>query len=193
MDLYSLLLFAHIAFAIVWLGSGVFLQLLSSRFDQDEDAIVLEKIFASTERFGQILFMPSGLAVLATGVGLTIDGSWSFGSLWVVLGLVGFAFTFLLGSLWIGPQSGRVKAVMERDAGMSSDARAMAKRMMMVARIDSAVLFLVVFDMAVKPTGDDIGTLILMAAVLLGAALFFGLRARSIVIETSEPGPPATA
>lgn len=193
MDLYSLLLFAHIAFAIVWLGSGILLQVLANRFDREDDAVALEKIFGTTESLAHTLFMPSSLAVLLTGIALTIDGSWSFGSLWIVLALIGFALTFLIGSLWIGPQSGRVGRAMERDGGMSSEAQVLAKRMMVVARIDTVVLFLVVFDMAVKPSGNDGGTLVLMAAVLVGAAILFGWRARSVEIEGPGHEPTASA
>lgn len=193
MDLYSLLLFGHITFVIIWLGSGLFLQLLADRFDRTDDAVALEKIFESTEHFANTLFVPSSLVVVATGIGLTIDGSWSFGDLWVVLGLVGFVLTFLMGSLWLGPQSGRIKKVIERDGGMSAEAQAMAKRMLTVARIDTVVLFLVVFDMSVKPGGNDTGTLILMAAVLVAGAALFTWRAHSVGIEPTEPGPTATA
>ncbi len=34
--------------------------------------------------------------------------------------------------------------------------------------------------MAVKPTGDDVGTLVVMAAVVVAAAAYFGWRARSL-------------
>ena len=98
-----------------------------------------------------------------------------------------------MGSLWLGPQSGRIKRVMERDGGMSTEAQGMAKRMLTVARIDTVVLFLVVFDMAVKPGGNDTGTLILMAAVLVAGAALFTWRAHAVGIEPTEPGPTATA
>lgn len=185
MDFYSLLLFAHITFAIVWLGSGILLHVLLSRFNSADDAVALEKIFGSTEALGNRLFMPSSLLVLLSGIVLTIDGPWSFGSLWIVLALIGFALTFLIGALWIGPQSGRVKEAMERGGGMTEEARRLATRMMVVGRIDSVVLFLIVFDMAIKPTGDDVGALIVMAAVLVLAILVFGGRARALEPETS--------
>src|SRR5690606_25626701 len=125
------------AFAIVWIGAGVMLQVLANRFDHADDAVALEKIFESTEHLGHTMFMPSSVVVIATGVALAIDGSWSFGSLWVVLGLIGFALTFIMGTFWLQPQSGHVKRQMERDGGMSPRAQALAKRMMVVARIDT--------------------------------------------------------
>lgn len=185
MDFYSLFLFGHIAFAIVWLGSGVMLQVVASRFDRTDDAVALEKLFGITENLGHTLFMPSSLLVIATGVVLTIDGPWSFGSLWVVLALIGFVTTFLIGMLWIAPQSGRIHEVMQSDGGMSPRAQALARRMMVVSRIDTTVLFLVVFDMVMKPSGDDTGTLLVMAAVLLASIVIFGSRARTMAVTPS--------
>jgi hypothetical protein len=40
-----------------------------------------------------------------------------------------------------------------------------ARRLLALARIDYVVLFLVIADMAIKPTGDDVGILIVMAAI----------------------------
>lgn len=137
--------------------------------------------------------MPSSLVVLATGIGLAIDGPWSFGSLWVILGLIGFASTFLMGTLWLQPQSGRVKQAMESEGGMGPHAQALAKRMLIVARIDTVVLFLVVFDMSVKPTGNDTGALVLMVAALVAAIALFSLRARSVAVDSTDSGPAAPA
>ncbi len=71
---------------------------------------------------------------------------------------------------------------------MTPEAFARARRMMMFARLDYVVLFLVVFDMVVKPTSDDVGSLLLMAVVFLAGAVYFGWRARSIEIgRTRSP------
>lgn len=193
MDLYTLLLFAHIVFAIVWLGAGVSLQVIASKFDRADDAVALEKLFGITENLGHTLFMPSSLLVIVTGVALTIDGPWSFGSLWVVLALIGFATTFLIGMLWIGPQSGRVHEAMKSEGGMGPKAQALARRMMVVSRIDTTVLFLVVFDMVMKPSGDDTATLIVMAIVLLASIAIFGSRARAMTAPEATQSASAEA
>jgi hypothetical protein len=40
----------------------------------------------------------------------------------------------------------------------------------LISRIHLVVLFTVVADMALKPTGDDVGTLVLMLAAIAAAA-----------------------
>ncbi len=70
--------------------------------------------------------------------------------LWIVLGFVGFAITFLTGLFWIKPQSERMKKMIEQDGGMSPPAYAAARRMIVFSRLDYAVLYLVVADMVVQ-------------------------------------------
>lgn len=190
MSRYEILLFLHIAFVILWLGAGFLFHVLAYRADRASDEAATEKILDDLVSLANTLFIPSSLLVLVFGILLTLDGPWSFGDLWIVLGLVGFAITFATGMLWITPQSKRVRSVMGRDGGLSPEAYALARRLMTFARLDYVVLFLVVFDMAVKPTGDDLGALVLMGVVLVVSAAYFGWRARSVEVPAAT-GQPA--
>jgi uncharacterized membrane protein len=182
MTYYEVLLFLHIAFVILWLGAGVLFHILGFRADRAGNEAAMRQIFDDLVALGNTFFVPSSLLVVIFGILLTIEGPWSFGDLWIVLGLVGFGLTFATGLLWIVPQSERVKRTIERDGGMSPEAYALARRMMVFARIDYVVLMLIVFDMAVKPTRDDVGTLVLMAAVFVVGACYFLVRARSMEV-----------
>jgi uncharacterized membrane protein len=183
---YEILLFLHIAFVIFWLGAGILFHILGFRADRAGDESAMRKIFDDLVALANTFFIPSSLLVLVFGILLTLDGPWSFGDLWIVLGLAGFALTFATGMLWITPQSKRVQALIERDGGMSPEAYAVARRMMMFARLDYVVLFLVAFDMVVKPTTEDVGALLLMAAVLLAGAAYFAWRAREVELPARE-------
>jgi hypothetical protein len=97
---------------------------------------------------------------------LTIDGPWEFSQLWVVLGLIGYAATFFTGVAVLRPRGDAIAAAIERDGGMTPASLADARRLLALARIDYVVLVLVVADMAIKPTGDDVGLLVAMALVL---------------------------
>ena len=187
MDLYDILLFCHISFAIVWLGAGFLFHLLAYRADRANDEAGMRKIVDDLVATANTLFIPSSLLVLVFGILLVLDGPWSFGDLWIVLGLAGFAITFLTGLLWLKPQSERLQAVIARDGGLSPEGSWLARRMMTFGRLDYVVLFLVVFDMVIKPSRDDVGTLIFMAAVLVAGAAYFGWRARSLEAPAAAP------
>ena len=109
MSYYEVLLFLHIAAAVVWLGSGFFLQMLVFRAGKTGDGGLLQGMANNSGWLAQRIFIPASLAVLILGVLLTIEGPWSFGDLWIVLGLVGYAFSFLVGILFIEPDRGRNK------------------------------------------------------------------------------------
>ena len=176
MSYYEVLLFLHIATAVVWLGSGFFLQMLVFRAGKTGDTPLLQGVASNSGWLAQRIFIPASLAVLVLGILLTIEGPWSFGDLWIVLGLVGYAFSFLVGILFLEPEGKRIAAAMQ--AGDSGRASFHVGRINTVSRIELVVLYLVVAVMALKPTGEDTWTLALAAALLLAAVAYWAPKLR---------------
>ena len=176
MSYYEVLLFLHIAAAAVWLGSAFFLQMLVWRAGKAGDGPLLQGIASNSGWMAQRIFIPASLVVLIIGILLTIEGPWSFGDLWIVLGLAGYAFSFLVGILFMEPEGKRIALAMQ--AGDTGRASFHIARINTVSRIELVVLYLVIAAMALKPTGDDTGTLILTAAVLLGALAYWAPKLR---------------
>ena len=104
MSYYEVLAFLHIAFAIVWLGSGFLLQVLGFKADASRDVVRIQGLLDDADWAANRLFIPSSLVVLVLGILATIEGPWTFGDLWIVLGLVGYGMTFLTGVAFISPQ-----------------------------------------------------------------------------------------
>jgi uncharacterized membrane protein len=177
MDTYEILLFVHIASVAFWLGGELLVEILVFRAGLQRDAAAVRRLFDELNALDRI-FLPATLLVLATGVLMTVD-RWSFGNLWIVLGLSGFAFIYLYGFLYLQPQINHVRATIEREGGFGAQAQALVHRFFTLWRLETVVLFLLVFDMTVKPTGGDVGTLVLMAAVFVGAFLYLRWRAGS--------------
>lgn len=178
---YELLLFFHISFAILWVGAGMLFHILGFRADRARSGAAMRQIFDDLVALSKTLFIPSSLLVLVFGILLVADSDvWTFDMLWIDLGFVGFAITFLTGFLWIKPQSERIQAMIERDGGMSPKAYAAARRMIVFSRLDYVVLYLVVADMVFKPTGDDTWTLAIFAVIFVLAVAFFFGRARAL-------------
>ena len=146
MSYYEALLFLHIAAAAVWLGSGLFLQMLVFRAGQQSDEGLLRGVAASSGWLAQRIFIPASLAVLVLGVLLTIEGPWSFGDLWILLGLAGYAFSFLVGIGFIEPEGKRIAAAME--AGDDARAAWLVRRRNTVSRVELVVLYLVLAALA---------------------------------------------
>ena len=117
---------------------------------------------------------------MLSGLGLVWESEfWGFGDDWIVIGLILFAITFLAGAGFFGPESGRIKKLIESEGADAAQAR--VKRLLVLTRIDLMILFLLIFDMSVKPSFDDGGTLLGAIAVAAALAALFtvpALRAR---------------
>ena len=187
MDTYEILLFLHLSSVAFWLGAELLIDILVFRAERQGDAAAVRRLFDELGALDPI-FLPATAVVLATGVLMTIDAGWSFDSLWIVLGLAGFAFIYLYGFLYLEPQVKRARAVIEREDGLGPQAQALVRRFFLRWRIETLLLFLLVFDMTVKPTGDDAGTLLLMAAVLLAPSIYLLWRAGSVKV-VPQAGP----
>jgi hypothetical protein len=192
MSRQELYLFIHIAAAVLWVGGGTLLGIMGYRAvaanDREKTRVVVEE----ASQLATKLFIPAALVVVAMGLLLVLDGPWDF-DLWVVLGLIGFASTFALGAGVLGPMTERITAQIEAE-GYTDAADRESRKLLTLARIDSVVLFLVVADMALKPTGDDVGLLLVMAAVLVGGLAWAVSRYKAIDAEgATTPSGIATA
>lgn len=113
---------------------------------------------------GPPLFVP--ISALTVGFGaITVWIGSALSELWVILGLVGFAATFLNGVLRIKPRADRLSAMIAKHGADSPALIPLAEDLLMILRIDYVVLALVVADMVLKPALTDTGDLIAMAAV----------------------------
>jgi uncharacterized membrane protein len=184
---YDVLLFLHIAFAILWLGSGSCLILLAFRAEASNDPRRIKQIAEDAGWVAHRLIIPSSLAVLALGVWLVVDGPWTFDMLWVDLGLAGFATTFAIGFFVLTPLTKRVSETMTRDGGLSAEAAEQVRLLFLISRIDLVVLFAVVAVMALKPTADDAGALVLLAAAIASVSAYSVWRLRQGKTVTTEP------
>ena len=192
MGLYELLLFVHIAAAIVWVGSGFLIQVQAVRANRVNDHANLKRVLDDVEGLSNTVFIPSSLVVVVMGVLMVVESeAWAFDQLWIVLGLIGYFATFVTGVGVLKPRGEYLAGAMERE-GMSDNVVSKMRELLVLARIDFLVLTLVVFTMAVKPTSDDAGVLIAMAAVLVAGTAFFLSQARSMRIGDTG-GAPAGA
>jgi uncharacterized membrane protein len=182
---YEVLLFLHITAVAVWFGGGFLLLLLAARMTRMSDTQGLETLFRQANFIAKI-FIPSGLLLFLVGVLMVLEGPWSFGDLWIVLGLVGYAATFVSGLFMIRPEADRIAAAVERDGGVTAESAAATVQMFRHMRIEYVVIAVVIADMVLKPTTDDIGTLAVMAAVVAVAAVLIFRRGQTNSIL--EPG-----
>jgi hypothetical protein len=167
-------------------GSGFLLTVLAYRTERANDEQRIRNLLDDSNALGTRLFIPSSLTVVAFGILMVVDGPWTFSYLWIVLGLVGYAATSVSGAFVVKPWSERIEEMVKREGSVTPAAMAEIRRLLWFGRIDLVTLFLVIFDMAVKPSGDDTAILVGMALVFLAGAAFVASRIRGVE-EAPEP------
>jgi uncharacterized membrane protein len=146
-SLYELLLFAHLTFVAVWVGTDAVLQVLSFRaFASGPERTAA--LMADVEWLGNRVLVPSALLVVGFGVWMVLDNpAWEFSQTWVSLGLA----SFIAGAGFLGPETGRLSKLLETRSADDPDVERRIRRVLLVSRIELVLLVLVIGDMVVKP------------------------------------------
>lgn len=176
MDLYVTFKFLHVLTALAWVGGGLTLIAGAILAERAEGPTSLFKILDIMNVLGKTWFVPASfLTVVFGAIAATLGGLW--GEFWVLLGLAGFASTFLTGLLVIEPTGRRLGALVAE--GRPDEAIAQGRKLMQVSRFDYSVMFVVVLDMVFKPGWTDFVTIAVMALIIAAAAIaFLGLGQR---------------
>jgi uncharacterized membrane protein len=166
---YELLVFLHVAAAIIWLGAGFMVVLLVYGAERARDRLRQLGYYRDVEWLSTRLFIPASLSVFILGVLLVLDGPWDFDEVWILFGLAGYAVSFGLGILYFKPEGERIGGIVERHGPEHPEIDRRAHRMNVIERVQLTILFLVVAAMTIKPTTDDTWTLVAGGAVLAAA------------------------
>jgi uncharacterized membrane protein len=185
---YDFWLFLHISFAVLWVGGGAMVQLFALRALAARSAERLALLASDAEWVGSRFLTVFGAGAFLTGIALVVNAEfWSFGDDWIVIGLVLFAVTFVAGAAFLGPEAGRIGKLVAAEGPSSPAAQARIRRILVLSRIDLIVLFLIIFDMAVKPSFSHSWTIVgaLVVAATIAALLVLPAR-RSLALARSE-------
>src|ERR687887_2339157 len=115
MTWYTFFKSVHVVAAAVWVGGAVMLQALAFRILRTGDARRQAEFAKDSEVVGMRVFIPATWILLLAAIGLMVNLDLSWGQNWIVFGLIAFALSFAIGAGFIGPESGRIAAVIERD------------------------------------------------------------------------------
>ncbi len=147
-QLYKML---HVFAAVVWVGGGALLTVLAILTERSNDPVALANIGRQAELVGTRIFVPSSLVVVVFGVAMIEKGDLGYGEFWIVAALIGWAITFLTGIGFFAPQTKRLNTLVEEHGVEHPIVQAKLKQILLVARLDIAMLLLIVADMAAKP------------------------------------------
>ena len=148
---YGLFKAMHVTFAVLWVGGAAMLTLLAIAAERSNDPMQIAQIARQAAAVGEKFFAPVGLVTFLMGVAMMLNTSWGWGHFWIVVALVGYAATFGIGIGVIAPTVKKVHAAIEAHGPTHPDSIALIKRVMLITRIDTALLLVIVLDMVTKP------------------------------------------
>jgi uncharacterized membrane protein len=142
----------HVSVAVFWVGGGLLLTVLALRAERAKNAEEIAHIARQAVFAGERLFAPAGLVVLAMGITMVINSpEIGFNTTWVDIGLVGYALSFTTGIGVLAPRARQIVALLDEKGPAAPETQAAIQRILLIARVDVAVLLLVVADMLMKP------------------------------------------
>ena len=153
MSWYELLKTLHVLAIAVWLGSGIAILVMATRARDNAQAF---GTFALNANWWAGRAHPAaGVILLVTGLVMVADADYiDFGDTWVWLGLAGLILAFAIGGALIGRTADQLNRTIEQSGGvLTAENRPLADQLLLYARLEIAVLVLVVADMVAKPGG----------------------------------------
>jgi uncharacterized membrane protein len=150
-EVYDTLKFLHIAGAVVWVGSGLYFQYAGTRLrragDAEAFAAFAKQVVAATP-----LMIGSSVSVLVAGLALVLYApGLDFTDAWIVLGLVGYAATFVTGTWFIRPRAERLAELIAAEGPAAAATQAAVAQIFAISRVDQVVLLAVIAVMVFKP------------------------------------------
>ena len=150
MDLTDLLVSLHVLSAVVWVGGAITVQIMAVRAQNTKDGARVAQLGGEIEWVGQHIFFPASMLLLLSGIWMVVR-SYTFGQFWILFGLAGIAFSAITGAAFLGPETGRIKALMEARGFDDPEVMSRTARIFLISRIELVILVLVVLDMVTKP------------------------------------------
>lgn len=179
---YSVLKIAHVLSAVVWVGGGTTIALIALRAARTSNPTELAGFARTAGWVGPKVFTPSSFVVLVSGVGMMLEGHLPWDQGWIVLSLVIWAASFVLGLAFFKPRGQRAGRLAAELGAEHPQVQRLLRQTFTASGVVAVALLAVVAMMAAKPAGRD----------LLALAVVFGLAAVGVALssrETTKPEP----
>lgn len=141
----------HVGASVTWVGGGLFITICAVLAELANDDDQLLQIGHWAETVAGRLFPVMSFVVLGFGIAMTSNADIGYDQFWLIFGLVAWALSAATGILFLGPESKRLNRAAAAHGPKSPEVQARLRRILLVVRVDVALMFLIVFDMVVKP------------------------------------------
>lgn len=151
MSLYELFKTIHILGAVAWAGAVIVSQFLAYNAQRSGDPQRLLGFIEDEAWLGKHYFAPASIITLLAGIAMVIESGWRFTDLWIVIGLVLYFVTVLLGIFVLTPKSEQLVVALRDKGTNDAGVQAQTQQLMQLSRLDLLLLVLIILDMVIKP------------------------------------------
>jgi hypothetical protein len=149
---YEIYLSLHVLAVVVWVGGDITLTTLGIVFEGKRDGPTLAALGRMGAWIGTRVYTPALFFVFGFGVALVEKSGIGWHHFWIVFAVVGWALAMLIGIGFVGPELGRIDRAAQEYGPESQEVGRRVKRLFTIFRFDTALLILIVIDMAAKPS-----------------------------------------
>jgi uncharacterized membrane protein len=141
----------HVGAAVIWVGGGLFIAAcaLVAELANDDDQLL--EIGRLADQVAAKIFPLMSFVVLGFGFAMTANGDIGYNQFWLIFGLGAWAASAATGLLFLTPETKRLTKAMTERGPKDSEVQSRLRRILLVLRVDAALMLLIVFDMVVKP------------------------------------------
>jgi uncharacterized membrane protein len=149
--LYTMLKFLHVFTITVWVGGLIMLLILNRLLTAAGDRNSAQALGRLGAVLGVRLFLPAVLLTALTGIGMVQDHELSWGTAWIVWGIVGLLASWIIGAVFTGGAARKLAAAVARGEIDAAGIARVQRRMLVFAVVNVVLLISVIFAMVVKP------------------------------------------
>jgi len=169
----------HVVTAAIWVGGAAMIQAYAFRILRTGDGKRQADFAKDTEVVGMRVFIPASLILFLAAIGMMVNLHWSWSQNWIVLGLIAFGFSFVLGAGFLGPEGGRIAELIGQQGPDSPAVQARIRRVLTISRCELIVLLTVIVNMVVKPVGQNGWFWGMLVVMVFGIAAVLAFYVRS--------------
>jgi uncharacterized membrane protein len=151
---YEFLKTIHVLAAAAWVGTAISSEILGRMVAKAIAAGDTPKMISyveDQETLGKSLYAPASGLVLLTGILMVLDAGLGFTDTWILIGLIIFAISTVVGIVYFTPETPKLLAALREGRQNDSDFQARVRRITTISRIDTLLLIAVVANMVIKP------------------------------------------
>jgi uncharacterized membrane protein len=141
----------HVGAAVIWVGGGLFIAMCAVVAELANDDAQLLQIGRLADQVAAKVFPLMSFVVLGFGIAMTANGDIGYNQFWIIFGLVAWVASAGTGILFLTPETKRLTKAMTERGPEDPEVQSRLRRIMLVLRFDTVLMFLIVLDMVAKP------------------------------------------